>query len=161
MRCGQSFTAGLATFLVVVTAGAAEEPLGYAGFALTTTLAEASARYPSSRAQDSVIEVADSDSESDGHIAYVSVREDFVGVGFGRRKIDGPQTFPTCMEVFDQLFAKYGGPNIVQQSYEAATKVHRRVWVRGAERLALRCFDRNGERYAERVEIYRYPNGAI
>ena len=41
-----------------------------------------------------------------------------------------------------------------------AVEVHRRVWKRGNEYLGLRCYERDGERYAERVELYRSGDGA-
>jgi hypothetical protein len=158
MHAGLVLTLGLFASLAV-TAGVAGERLGYAGFTLDISIAEASAKFPRSTVRDSLIQVGDSDSRD--HIGYISIGKESVGIGFARRSNTGVEQFPRCMDVFNRLYATYRGPDIVQHMYEAETKVHRRVWKRGTERLALRCFDKDGERYAERVELYRYSDSAI
>ena len=114
--------------------------------------------YPHSSVSDTWIEVADADSHD--FIRSISISSELVALGFVHRGALGRDEMPLCLKVFDRIYAVHGGPDIVQKHSVEAVKVHRRVWKRGNEYLGLRCYERDGERYAERVELYRFGDGA-
>lgn len=86
-----------------------------------------------------------------GDIAFIAI--------FPSRKLVGYRPPTSCRTIFDQIYESYGGPHMVQKYNEAQTRIHRRVWILGTERMALRCYRRQNKRLAERVEFYHYPEG--
>ena len=148
----------VALIAFVSYAVASENQLSYAGWTADSTIQDAVRRYPHSQANDSSINVADADAHDDIH--HVSAGDGWVRLGLVSRTAAGRDTLPLCSVVFDRIYRSYGGPDIVQHLHEEATPVHRRVWKRGTEHLALRCFSIDGERYAESVELYRFGDGA-
>ena len=156
MRVRHWLTVALIAF--ASSAAPSENQLSYAGWTVDSTIKDGARRYPHSQASDSSIDVAETDAHDD--IQSVSVGDGWVQLAFGTRTATGRDTFPLCSVVFDRIYRSYGGPDIVQHLHEEATPVHRRVWKRGTEHLALRCFSNDGERYAERVELYRLGDAA-
>ena len=137
----------------------ADAKLSYAGFTVDTTIEEVAGRYPHSNVGDTWVAVADADSHD--FIRHISVIPSGITLGLVRKLASGEEVFPHCLEVFDRIYAAHGGPDIVQNLQEEAIKVHRRVWKRGNEYLSLRCLERDGERLAEVVQLYRFGDSAI
>ena len=142
----------------VALMAAADPLLSYAGFNVDSTIDSVKDAYPHSNVSDTWIEVADADSHD--FIRSISISSELVALGFVHRGALGQDEMPLCLKVFDRIYAVHGGPDIVQKHSVEAVKVHRRVWKRGNEYLGLRCYERDGERYAERVELYRFGDGA-
>ena len=152
MRLHRFFSVVLLIHIPCMTA--ADTLLSYSGINVDSTIESVRAAYPHSDVRDTWIEVADADSHD--FIRTISIGSGWVALGFVRRGASGQDELPLCLKVFDRIYAVHGGPDIVQNFNEVAIKVHRRVWKRGNEYLGLRCFERNRERYAERVELYRF-----
>ena len=66
----------------------------------------------------------------------------------------GETIYPKCRKIFNVIYRQYEGPHIVQKFYEGSLFTHRRVWKNKKRSLSLRCFEKNGNRYAERISIY-------
>jgi hypothetical protein len=73
----------------------------------------------------------------------------------GIKNISGETIYPKCRKVFNRIYRLYAGPHIVQKFWEESVFTHRRVWQKKAESLSLRCFEKNGNRYAEWVSLYK------
>ena len=135
-----------------------EPSFEFAGFTATTQLGDVRARYPKSQATESYIIVAAE--ESTDHIHGIGITKWQVGLIFERKDADGTLHYPLCNDVFNRIYRSYGGPNVVQNFHEERMKVQRRIWTRGHDRMALRCFWREGVVYAERVELYQATDSA-
>jgi hypothetical protein len=138
--------------LVSHSALAEQSHFEFAGFTITTTLSEAKKRYPRSYEANSYIYVSEDDSHN--HIYGISISSTRTLLHFEKRLENGGVSYPLCRTQFDQIFTSYGGPHVVQKFNEEASSVHRRVWKKGIERLVLTCFETDGSRLAERVELY-------
>ena len=131
----------------------AEEPyFEFAGFTVGTTLGKVKARYPGSSEANSYIYVSEDDSHN--HIYGISISGTRTLLVFEKRLEGGGVSYPLCRTQFDKIYSSYGGPHIVRKFNEEVMQVHRRVWIEGKERLALWCFEADGTRYAEQVELY-------
>lgn len=131
---------------------AEESYFEFAGFTIATTLSEAEKRYPGSYQANSYIYVSEHDSHD--HIYGISISSTRTVLHFEKRLDNGGVSYPLCRTQFEQIDSSYGGPHVVQEFNEEASPVHRRVWKEGKERLVLRCFETDGTRFAERVELY-------
>jgi hypothetical protein len=139
-------------------ATASDAQLSYGGWTADTSLQAMTQRYPHSRATDTYIDVADSDSHDLVH--YISVGNELILLGFAHRSSQGREVFPLCDEILGRIRANYGDPDIVENFNEEAMVVYRPVWKRGTEHLAVRCFEMGNNRYAERIELYRFDDRA-
>ncbi len=92
--------------------------------------------------------------ESRGYVGTVSVSDYRLSIGFERKNDNGESVYPTCRSVFNRIFEEYGGPNVVQRFQVEMTPAHNRTWKRGRGRMKLLCFERDGTRFAERVDLY-------
>lgn len=67
-------------------------------------------------------------------LARVRIADTYVRLGFDEAM--------RCREVFDHIYADFGGPHVVAHGAEAATRTPRRVWRLGPERIVLYCAER-------------------
>ncbi|HEY7639994.1 MAG TPA: hypothetical protein VH814_09735 [Steroidobacteraceae bacterium] len=158
MRAHLLFAGIAAAYASLAYAG--EEPrLGFAGFGAATRIDDVRQRYPNSLVTESYIHVAAEDSTD--QIFGIAISKEQVLLIFERKSSDGQKAYPFCDDVYDRISSMYGDPNAEQNFREEALKVQRRIWRRGDERMALRCFWRDGVVYAERVELYKVADGAL
>ena len=146
------FSIALIITLVSHSALAEELHFEFAGFTIATTLSEAKNRYPGSYEANSYIYVSEDDSHD--HIYGISISSTRTVLLFEKRLENGGVSYPLCITQFEQIYLSYGGPHVVQEFNEEASPVHRRVWKEGQDRLVLRCFETDGTRFAEWVELY-------
>jgi hypothetical protein len=130
----------------------------FAGFTIETTLIDATARYPDSKEAHSYIYISKNNTHD--HIYGISIRSSGIFLFLEKRLESGGVSYPLCRTKFDEIYPSYGGPDLVRKYNEEAMPVHLRIWKKGRERLALRCFEAEGTRYAERVELYLTEPGA-
>jgi hypothetical protein len=147
-----TFSTAFILALVSQAAFSQDSHFEFAGFTIATTLSEAKRRYPGSYEANSHIYVSEDDSHD--HIYGISISSTRTLLHFERRLENGGVLYPLCRSLFDQIFTSYGGPDVVQSFNEEASPVHRRVWNKGNERLVLRCFETDGTRFAEHVELF-------
>ena len=138
--------------LVSQVALAQDSHFEFAGFTIATTLSEAKSRYQGSYEANSYIYVSEDDSQN--HIYGISISSTRTLLHFEKRLEHGGVSYPLCRTQFDEIFTFYGGPDVVQKFNEEASPVHRRIWKKDNERLALRCFEMDGSRFAEHVELF-------
>ena len=146
------FSIALIFTLVSHSALAEKSHFEFAGFTIATTLSEAKKRYPGSYEANSYIYVSEDDSHD--HIYGISISSTRTVLLFEKRLENGGVSYPLCRTQFEQIYSSYGGPHVVQEFNEEVSPVHRRVWKEGKERLVLRCFETDGTRFAERVDLY-------
>lgn len=139
------------TFMMIIPAVACE-PFQFAGLTARATIEQVQARYSSSELSGSHLFISEQDSHD--HIYGISVYDHQTLLAFERKAYSGEVSYPLCRSIFNKIFSAYGGPHIVQRFHEETMQTHRRVWRNGDERIALRCFEKGGSRYAERVELY-------
>jgi len=70
------------------------------------------------------------------------------------KQANGKEVYPKCRKIFNKIYRLHGGPHIIQKFWEEASFTHKRVWKIKNENLSLRCFEKNGIRYAERISLY-------
>lgn len=147
----------LAAIALLGASAVAAEPMSYAGIGLATTLAAAKARFPSSKVEGDYIYVSDRDRRDQvsrirlaGGAKPPVVRLEFERPRDGR----GQPAFPKCKLVEADLRARYGAPDAVTKSADAAAPRADRVWKGKGETLTLVCFaGPSGELLAEAVVI--------
>ena len=128
-------------------AGAEKASFRFRGLTLYTTMQEVTSIYPAagSGAINGLFRISD----PSGHVAAIAI--------YPARNFIKFRSSTSCRAVFDEIYKSYRGPHMIQRYQEARTKIHRRVWISGNERMALRCYYRDGQKLAESVEFYHYP----
>lgn len=152
-------TAALGLALAAAVPALADERFTYAGIGLTTTLAAAKARFPSSKVDGDYIYVSDRDRRD--QVSGIQLAGDrkprLVLLSFERPRdsaIRGQPQHPKCKVIEADLRSRYGAPAEVRKVAEGARPRADRIWRNAGETLTLVCFaGPSGELLAEAVVI--------
>jgi hypothetical protein len=152
-------TVALGLAIAAAVPALAAERFAYADISLQTSLAEARKRFPNSKMVGDTIEVSDRDRRDQvSGIQLAGTRKPpMVRLSFERPRDAagrGQPQFPKCKVIESDLRGRYGAPDEVRKSAEAARPRADRVWQGARETLTLVCFaGPSGELLAEAVVI--------
>jgi hypothetical protein len=152
-------TVALGLAIAAAVPALAAERFAYADISLQTSLAEARKRFPNSKMVGDTIEVSDRDRRDQvSGIRLAGTRKPpMVRLSFERPRDAagrGQPQFPKCKVIESDLRGRYGAPDEVRKSAEAARPRADRVWQGARETLTLVCFaGPSGELLAEAVVI--------